>query len=70
MTDQVKPGQVWASKNTGRQISIVRPGPVDDSGDTRGRWQWVSEGMNPDYGTWLIADFILFSDFVLLKDAP
>lgn len=63
MTDHVKPGQVWASKNSGKRIVITSPG------ERRHQWEWKELGAKAGNGAW-IHEFLLVDDFVLVKEAP
>lgn len=60
MSDQVKPGQVWQDKNSGRNWTVKAP-EIDGDG-----W-W----MESEHGTdKIVSESILFADYVLVKEAP
>ena len=59
MTSEVKPGQVWQSKNMGWEVRVSHR-------DHEGFW-WVSTKS----GRYLpVREGILFDDYVLVKEAP
>lgn len=59
MSDEVKPGQVWESKNTGGQWTVRS---TTDEG--------LSVLMERDGATRVVLQHILFADYVLVKEAP
>lgn len=57
---EVKPGQVWQEKNSGRNWTVKAP-EIDGDG-----W-WMESERRTDK---IVSEWLIFDDYVLVKEAP